>query len=1046
MRKCGMLLLVSVLCTTLSFAQSRKVGGTVLDDKKAPLVGATVTVKGTQVSTTTDASGKFSIDLPQNKKTLVVSYVGMQTTEVSVGSGDQVSVSMALAGPLTDVVVVGYGRSRRQDLTTAQSGVSTKEIEKTVNTTLEQAIQGRAPGVYITQNSGQPGGGMSVNIRGLSTINGNTQPLYVIDGVQVQGSEVQFGAQSSSNSLAGLNPSDIEDIQILQGPSATAIYGSRATNGVVMITTKRGKNGDAKLGYTFQYNVQTPPKRLEVMTLPQYAQMVKEFHQVAGGTTPGEFLDPSLLGPGTDWQKELFNNAPMQKHQLTFSGGNTNTTYYMSGEYMDQKGVALGSGFKRYGFRLNLENKPKDWLSIGINLAYNQTKENLTTSQENIISNALQLTPQIPVKNLNGEWGGGDVTNGANQFAPVNPIAIASMTTNDNARRNFMGGLNLGFTLAKGLVFRTSFNANVNNGISTYYVPKYSIGWAVNDRASLENYSSNSNYWNWNQLLEYSKTIGDHSFTIMASHEAQESKWKNVSARRTGFLTNDILDLNAGDPATATNGGGSGTWAMESYLGRVTYNYNNRYLLTGTIRTDGSVNFGPENRWAVFPSVSVAWRLSNEKFFNVSWISDAKIRLETGLTGNQGGAAGIYSPLSTGATNWGTGFQPAVYPNPHTRWEETFTNNIGLNLGFLNNRITFEGDVYKRKTDNLIMNQSLPWYMGTNGVGSVGPPVVNAGSMETNGWNFSINTINVSNRDFRWETNLNLSHFDTKIVSLNSDAAFFERSSWWLNNWTQRSAIGYAPWLFRGYIEDGIFQSIEEIQKSPVPVDNNGNRLPIDQQNGLWVGDVKIKDVNGDGIIDVNDMTTIGNPWPKLFGGFTNTFYYKGIELSIMFTGTFGNDVYNYIAAVNSNPNNINLSRNLLVHAMQYAKPSTDGNGKPFLLNPETDVPRISYGPNGNYARITDKYVEDGSFIRLKNISVAYNFPTNLVSKTKVIKSARASFGVQNLFTITNYTGYDPEVGSYVGRDAGNWNQAIGLDYGRYPLTPIYTFQIGVNF
>jgi TonB-dependent starch-binding outer membrane protein SusC len=484
-----------------------------------------------------------------------------------------------------------------------------------------------------------------------------------------------------------------------------------------------------------------------------------------------------------------------------------------------------------------------------------------------------------------------------------------------------------------------------------------------------------------------------------------------------------VIDLNAGDPATATNSGGSGTWAMESWLGRLNYNFDNRYLLTATIRRDGSVNFGSENRWGTFPSISAAWRVSNEKFFDVSWISDLKLRLETGYTGNQGGGSGIYSPLSTGATSWGTGFLPAVYPNPKLKWEETRTNNIGLNVGFLENRITFEGDIYQKKTENLIMPQSLPWYMGTNGVGSVAPPTVNAGSLKTNGWNFSINTVNINNRDFRWESNLNLSHFDTKIISLNSDNAFFERTSWWLNNWTQRSAIGYAPWLFRGYVEEGLFQSIEEIQKSAVPVDNNG-----------------------DGIIDVNDMTNIGNPWPKLFGGFTNTFYYKGFELSVMFTGSFGNDVYNYIAAVNSNPNNINLSRNLLIGAMNYAKPSTDGNGKPFLLNPESDVPRISYGPNGNYARITDKWVQDGSYIRLKNISLSYNFSNTLLAKTKVFRGARASFGVQNLLTFTDYKGYDPEVGAYVGRDAGNWNQAIGLDFGRYPLTPIYTFQLSVNF
>jgi TonB-dependent SusC/RagA subfamily outer membrane receptor len=361
---------------------------------------------------------------------------------------------------MADVVVVGYGRARRANLTTAQASVSAKDIEKTVNTTVEQALQGRAAGVYVTQNSGQPGGGISVNIRGISSLN-RTQPLYVIDGVQIQGSEdVSFGTSSSSNPLAGLNPSDIEDMQILQGPSATAIYGSRGTNGVVLITTKRGRAGDFKINYSYQYNLQTPPKHLDVMNLRQYAQMVKEYHVLAGGTTPGEFLDPSLLGEGTDWQGELFNRAAMNKHQLNFSGGSNNTTYYMSGEYLNQQGIAVGSGFKRYSFRLNLDNKPREWATIGANLSFNQTNENLTTTnygdaQSPLIANALRLTPQIPVVNLNGSWGGSDPVNGAGQYAPVNPIALASLITNTSMRRQFLGGLNFGVTPLKGLNIST---------------------------------------------------------------------------------------------------------------------------------------------------------------------------------------------------------------------------------------------------------------------------------------------------------------------------------------------------------------------------------------------------------------------------------------------------------------------------------------------------------------------------------------------------------------------------------------------------------------
>ncbi|WP_207495787.1 SusC/RagA family TonB-linked outer membrane protein [Aridibaculum aurantiacum] len=1034
-----------------TFAQNRTITGVVRDDKGNPLSGATVAVRDSRILTTTNAEGIFTLSVPANARTLVISYVGMQNREVAIESGTSAYTVALTPGTsnLTDVVVVGYGRANRANLTSAQTSVGAKEIERTVNTTIEQALQGRAAGVYITQNSGQPGGGISVNIRGVSSINGNTEPLYVIDGVQVQGSQVSFGAQSSANPLAGLNPNDIEDMQILQGPSATAIYGSRGTNGVILITTKRGKSGEARLNYQFQYNVQTPPRRLAVMNLPQYAQMVKDFRAIAGGAVRGELMDPSLLGPGTDWQGELFNNAAMSKHQLSLSGGANNTTYYVSGEYLKQEGIAVGSGFDRYGFRVNLETKPREWITLGTNLNFNQTKEQLTTSNENVISNALQLSPEIPVKNLNGSWGGGDITNPAHQYSPVNPIAIATLTTNNNTRRQFLGGLNLGLNLYKGLTFRTSFNTSVNYGNSTLYTPTYAIGWARNVTATLTNGTNQSTYWNFNQLLEYSRQFGKHNASIMVSHEAQESQWKNVMARRTGFLTNDIFDLDAGDATTASNSGGSGPWAMESYLGRLNYNYDNRYIFTGTIRRDGSINFGPENRWGTFPSLSAAWRISQENFFKIPFISEMKLRFETGLTGNQGsGNSAIYSPLSAGATPWGTGFLPSVYPNPKLQWEETRTDNVGVNIGMLNNRINVEFDYYIKNTDNLIMPAGLPWYMGTNGTGSVGAPTVNAGALQTKGWGLTINTTNVSNKNFRWESNLNLSSFKTVIKNLNSERAFFERTSWWLNNWTQRSAVGMEPWLFRGYVVEGVFQSVDEINNSAVPVDNNGNRYPTAASGGIWVGDYKFKDVNGDGKIDVADQTFIGNPWPKLFGGFTNTFSYKGFDLSVLITGTYGNDIYNYMASANSNPNNINLGRNLLTNALDYAKVNTDPSGKVYLANPGTRVARIIAGAdvNGNYVRNTSLFVEDGSFIRLKNVSLSYNLPTSLISRQRYVRGVRATLGAQNLATLTRYTGFDPEVGAYVGRDASSANQAIGLDFGRYPLTPIYTFTLGVNF
>ncbi|HRH50401.1 MAG TPA: TonB-dependent receptor [Panacibacter sp.] len=1055
-RLCALLL---ALCFfTVGYAQNKVITGIISDENGVPLSGATIQVKNEKKKIVSDANGSFRIDVSANAKALIISYVGMKDVEVSILDKTNILITLKTGdSKLSDVVVIGYGTAKKANLTGAQTSVSAKEIDKTVNTTIEQALQGRAAGVYVTQNSGQPGGGMSVNIRGVNSINGTNEPLYVIDGVQIAGQTVSYGTQSSSNPLAGLNPSDIEDIQILQGPSATAIYGSRATNGVVLITTKRGKAGDAKLNYGAQYDIQTPPKHFDVMDLRQYAQLVKEYHAIAGGTTPDEFLDPSLLGKGTDWQDELFNNAPLMKHQLSMSGGNEKTTYYMSGEYLDQKGIAVGSGFKRYGFRTNLETKPREWITFGANLAFNQTDEKLTTSQESIISNALRLTPQIPVKNLDGSWAGGDVNNGANQFAPVNPVAIGTLTTNNNVRRQFLGSANLALKLTKNLSFRTSFNTDMGFGNSAYYVPVYHIGWAINATASLNNRNSTSYYWNWNQLLEYTKQFGKHNVDIMASHEAQASSWKNVSAGRTGFLTNDILDLEAGDPLTATNNGGSGKWAMESYLSRASYNYDNRYILVGTVRTDGSVNFGPGNKWGIFPSVSAAWRISQESFFNAPAISELKLRVETGLTGNQGGG-GIYSPLNTGATQWGTGFLPGKYSNPNLQWEETKTDNIGINIGLLKNRFNIEFDYYVKNTNNLLMDNPLPWYMGTTGQGSVGSPTVNIGALQNKGWSLTFNTTNINNKNFTWSSNLNLSGFKTKIKKFYSDAATVDRVLTYVGGentaWTQRSAVNQAPWLFYGYVYDGLFQSIDDINNSAVPVDNTGTRYATNEATGLWVGDVKYKDLSGpngipDGIIDTYDQTFIGNPWPKLFGGFTNTFTYKGFELSVLITGTYGNDVYNYIAKVNSNPNNVYLSRNFLVDVLNYAKPIADNSGKVTLENAGTDVPRITnsnIANDNNNQRHSTKWVEDGSFIRLKNVSLSYNVPTSVLSRIKAVKGIRATVGAQNLATLTHYSGFDPEVGAYVGQSTSASTQAIGLDYGRYPLTPIYTFSLNINF
>lgn len=1012
------------------------------------LPGVNIMIKGTTDGAFTNNDGEFTVQAADND-VLVISFIGFQTQEIPVGNKTRINVSLKDDQKVLDeVVVVGYGEMKKSDLTSAHVSVGAKEIEKTVNTTIEQAIQGRAAGVYVTQNTGQPGGGISVNIRGINSINGSNEPLYVIDGVQMQPGNTSYGSTSSTNPLASLNPSDIESVDILQGPSATAIYGSRGTNGVVLITTKRGKAGEMKINYQHLYSIQDKPKPLAVMNLRQYAQMTNEIRQQTGATPIPEFQDPSILGEGTNWQKAIFKTAPLKKHQLSLSGGAEKTTFYLSGEYFNQEGVALGSSFDRYSMRLNVDNQTRSWLKIGTNLAVSQTNEQLASTQENVILTALEMAPHIPVRNPNGTWGGADERNGASvQFTPLNPIAMANLVDNRLQRRTAIGGLNAEVKLIKGLVFRTALNGNVGINNTHYFIPSYQLGGRTNPTADLRKSASNNAYWNWNQLLQYSTKIGRHDIGVMANHEAQASSYEYMNGQRLGFVSNDLPELNLGNPQGQTNAGGRGHWAMESYMGRANYSFADRYIVQAAFRADGSANFGANNRWGYFPSASAAWRISQEAFMqNIPAISELKLRVETGLTGNQGSGQGIFGPLSSVPTPWGSGFILSRYANPDLQWESTLTNNIGFNLNLFKNRIQLEGDFYVKKTDNLLMDNPLPDYMGTSGFGRIAPPVVNIGALENRGWAFSINTVNIDKGGFNWNTNFNVSGFRTKITQFYSETAILDRLAWYMSNWTQRSVVGQAPWLFYGYIEEGIFQSREEIEASAIPA-RNGVRLPVDEQTGVWVGDIKYKDLNGDGLIDERDQTFIGNPWPKATFGMTNNFSWKGFDLSILLTGSYGNDVYNYLRFINERPNNINLGRNLMANAYNYARVATNEQGEPYLLNPGTDVARITAtNANGNGQRFTQKYVEDGSYIRIKNVTLGYSLPKSLVSRQNVIQGVRLSTGVQNLYTFTKYSGFDPEVGAYVGREAQVSSQSIGLDYGRYPLTPVYTFSVSVDF
>ncbi|WP_298711090.1 TonB-dependent receptor [Chitinophaga sp.] len=1031
--------------------QRRTITGIVTDrESRQPIPGATVAIKGTSQGVATDAEGKYSIQAKAGD-IIGISFVGMTSQEIRVGNASVYNVSLVVdSKTLSDVVVVGYGKMKKTDQSSAQVSVSAAEIGRTVNTTIDQALQGRAAGVYVTQNSGQPGGGVSVVIRGVNTLTGSNEPLYVIDGVQIQPSTVSYGNTSSTNPLAGINSNDIESMELLQGPSATAIYGSRATNGVVLVTTKRGRQGQVKVGYNYLYTLQDKPDDVPVLSLQQFAIMNNEIAAQLNRTPTAEFKNPSVLGEGTRWQQELFRTAPLQRHQLTVSGGTERTGYYLSGEYFDQEGVAAGSDFKRYSFRLNMDNKLFKWLTVNTNVNFYQIKEKLSSTSEDVIRNAINLAPNVAVKNADGTWGGATSREfgGNAMYAPLNPVAIANLVTNNLKRTGGMGGVAAEVTLLKGLTFRTSFNGNFEFSDGMKFTPSYRLGVVNREDATMSVNNSRNFYWNLNELLQYNTSIGKHSINAMVSHEAQAWNYEGSNIQRIGFASNDIPSINLGDTEGETTGGGKSSGALESWLGRAVYTYDDKYILQVAGRADGSSNFGANNRWGYFPSVSAAWRIIREPWMQQQdIISDLKLRAEWGTTGNSGSGGAQYSSLASVTTPWGAGFRTGQYGNADLKWESTETRNIGLNIGLLKDRIQLEADFYVRNTDNLLLSNPMPAYMGTKGEGAINAPVVNIGAMENKGFGITLNTTNINRNGLTWKTNFNISSFKTKITKFYTETAVINRSAWYMDNFTARSAIGMAPWMFWGYVADGVFESEAEIRKSAIPTQSGGSPLPIQKDGGVWVGDIKYKDLNGDGLIDSQDQTFIGNPWPKLTFGLTNTVSWKGFDLSVLVTGASGNEIYNYLRYTNANPNNINLGRNLMSDAFNYARIRTDANGNDVLANPGTQVPRIvGNDVNGNGNRFTDVFVEDGSYIRIKNVSLGYIIPAEWISRQRVVRSIRLTIGAQNLHTFTKYSGFDPEVGAYVGKEVQLNSQLIAVDAGRYPLTRMYNAAVAVDF
>ncbi len=1055
LRHVALMLMMFPLC---ALAQTVNVQGTVTDANNGEeVIGATVKVKGSTSGTITDFEGKYKISVKPGV-TLEVTYVGYQPKQVKVTKGGQLDIQISEdVNMLEQVVVVGYGTMKRSDLTGSVSSIDEKAIKQGVNTSLEQAMQGRIAGVQVTQNSGAPGGGISVQIRGINSLSGN-EPLYVIDGIQIS------GQTSSDNSvLSSINPSDITSIEVLKDASATAIYGSRASNGVVLITTKRGDEGKAKIQYEGYMGWQQLAKTLDVMNLPQYAEFYNVRAKIQGWGTREDYKHPELLTEGTDWQKELFRTAFMHNHTVNVSGGNKDMHYSISGGYLDQDGVGIGSGFTRASFRANFDTNVTDWLQIGTNVAYSNTKQTITFTESNVIQTALSQFPDVSPRNPDGTYGVPEVNDFATYYS--NPIFEANMKENSTNNYSLDYNAFANLTPLKGLTVRIEYGGNRGWLNSYYFVPEYTYG-SIKVESGSTRAKNLSKYTSFKQYATYNLDLKEaHHFSVMLGHEAQWGNWESLSATRKGYISDAIHSLNVGDSSTATNEGDDGTkWGIESYFGRLNYNLLDRYLVTATLRADGSTSFGSNNRWGWFPSAALAWRLSNESFmqpFN-GWLNNAKLRLGWGHVGNQSAGAFAYGALMANvATAWGTGYYPANFENANLKWESTKAWNVGLDLSFLNNRIEFIVDWYYKNTDNLLMQASLPSYVINNDWMGMSAPWVNSGAIRNTGVEFTLNTVNISKKDLTWKTGATLSINRNKLTALNSEGSTIAGTIG-TNTYTL-SEIGGPVGRFYGYKVIGMFTKESDFYQQnsrgeflldangnrvPVarPVDTNGNLQPI-AQNSIWVGDYIYEDVNGDGKITEADRTYIGNPNPDFTFGLNNTITWRDFELSFFLNGSVGGDIYNLVRQEHTNTQGYG---NKMSEVANYAKVALyDPNGSAnditnvYVSNAETaSVQRISAAGTSlnDNNRVSDRFVENGSYLRLKTLSLAWNLPKKWLSPLKV-DWVQVYGNIQNLFTITGYDGYDPEIGSI-----GQSVILQGIDNYRYPSQRIYTLGLKVKF
>lgn len=1052
---------LAILLSSHVVAQETTVTGVILDNKEGyPIIGANILVKGTSVGTVADLDGNFKIKLPTGKNVLVVSSVGYKTQELQVKPGQLVKVILEENTEVLDeVVVVGYGSMKKTDLTGSVASLSGDKLKESIVTNVDQMLQGRVAGVQVATNSGAPGAATSIRIRGASSINNTNEPLYIIDGIPMSGAGTTTAGfnwtggsngQNQVNPLASIAPSDIVSMDVLKDASATAIYGAAGANGVVIITTKRGKSGKANITYDGYVALQQRTGKLDMMNLREFAQYQKSLYDEGVMYNVDQaYLDPSLLGTGTDWQDEVTKDALMHSHNVSLTGGTDKTQYAASIGYTGQDGIMLTSEFERFTGRLNIDNEFNKYVKVGASLSYSRTDEAIINNDgiNGVVMQAALMSPSVPVYDFDGNYAGPESVNGSSIY---NPVALTKDQINTVLRERFMGNAYAQLTFTDFLNFRSEFGMDGSNNLNKGFKPSYEYGQLKNTDIMIMQREEHSLYWIWKNYATYNQSFGKHSLNVMAGTETSKSAWEGTQLQKNQ-LSNNLIHVIGQDGVYTSNSGWKDAVTRVSVFGRANYNYADRYLLTATLRADASSKFGVNNRWGYFPSFAAAWRITSEEFMENTrdWLSNLKLRLGYGQVGNDNIGTYLYgSTMIAYPSAFGTAYRMSNNSNPDLKWEASEQYNVGIDLGLFNGRVDLVVDAYYKTTKDLLLQPSVSPVLGGSNYWDIQTPYMNIGKVENKGLDIALNTHNISTRDFSWDSNITVSLNRNKVVKLDDlGTTIYGKLDWYAGFQTVTMITEGQPiGVFYGYQTDGLYKDAEDLMNSPKP-----EGVTINRTTGSWVGDIKFKDISGpdgvpDGIINEYDQTIIGDPNPDFTFGFTNTFTYKNWGLSIGLTGAYGGDILNYVRVKTEGL--VSQWDNQAVTALNRAKLGYyDGNNMNvsdpyncYIINSDATLPRWSGNDLNGNNRMSDRWIEDGSYLRIQNIALSYNFPKSWLKKCH-LANCKLYLNVQNVYTFSAYSGLDPEIGSYN-------QQALlsNIDMGRYPSPRVYTFGANITF